>query len=167
MSASDAGQPSLPFSFSCLGLSGINRVCPRNEWDIGGVCNSVSGFSFGSYMQTLEPIGKQYAVPQIPDAHESEFEVQANLYSALKTKGVDVRGEVAWFDPGTRTHCRFDLVIYENKAPVHILEVKARQVKHKTCLEDTRQGRRYRLFGIPVTFIYGSADASLFVNSWG
>lgn len=117
-------------------------------------------------MQTLEPTGNKYSVPILTSTYESEFEVQANLYSALKTKGVDVRGEVAWFDPETRMHCRFDLVIYRDLAPAHILEVKARPIKHKTVLEDTRQGRRYRLFGIPVTFIFGADDAKLFLNSW-
>ncbi len=117
-------------------------------------------------MKTLEPIDSRYSIAKEYSAPASEFEVQAYLYNALMKKGHDVRGEVAWFDPDLRVHCRFDLVIYKETKPHRILEVKSAPRKYiKTPLEDTRQGRRYRLFGVPVTFVYGMADAKQFLET--
>jgi len=94
---------------------------------------------------------------------ETEFEVQAKLFSALKQHGFEVRGEVSWRLKPIGS-CRFDIVIYEGGEPARIVEVKSSPVKHRSgTLEDTRQGRRYRLFGVPVTFVYGSADADAFL----
>lgn len=94
---------------------------------------------------------------------QSEFEVQAWLYNALRTNGHDVRGEVPVYGlfglRKTKVSCRFDLVIFKNKVPVVILEVKAKTVNHKNGIEATRQGRNYILFGIPVLMIYGMNDA--------
>ena len=120
-------------------------------------------FGFLFQMITLQPVNKQYTLNGKRDTH-SEFEVQAYLYNELQKLGYVVRGEVRWFDPETRIHCRFDLVIYDGDAPYWIIEVKPHAPgKRKMNLEDTRQGRRYRLFGIPVTFIYGISDATDFL----
>jgi type I site-specific restriction-modification system R (restriction) subunit len=116
-------------------------------------------------MQTLETLGKEHNIPVLPDDYETEFEVQASLYAALKTHGFKVRGEVKWVNKKTRETCRFDLVIYENARPTRIVEVKAAHIKHRNGLEVTRQARRYRNFGVPVTFVYGAGDAATFLQT--
>lgn len=120
-------------------------------------------------MQTLEPLASDYTVPKGPDGRETEFEVQAALFSSLRRIGLDVRGEVKWCHTAKkgarRETCRFDLVIYRDDRPVRIVEVKAAPMKHKDGVENTRQGRRYRRFGVPVTFIYGASDAARFVDT--
>lgn len=116
-------------------------------------------------MTRLEPIDSKYTVP-VRDESPSEFEVQAFLYGELKKMGRNVRGEVKWFDPDLRVQCRFDLVIYGERGAEQIVEVKPTARKWvKTPLEDTRQGRRYRLFGVPVTFVYGMEDARKFLEA--
>lgn len=115
-------------------------------------------------MKTLEPVSSEYQIPEVIDGHECEFSVQAFLYTDLLEAGFDVRGEVPWRNKKARMSCRFDVVIYEFGRPVWIVEVKARPVSHRTVVEDTRQGRRYRMFGVPVTFVYGPEDAQRFVQ---
>ena len=113
---------------------------------------------------TLEPISDKYTIP-LRDSSPSEFEVQAYLYGKLLALGFEVRGEVKWFDPDLRVQCRFDLVMYDDGRATQIIEVKPAQRKWtKTPLEDTRQGRRYRLFGVPVTFVYGMEGAQRFLE---
>jgi hypothetical protein len=117
---------------------------------------------------TLEPVTNRYKI-SYPEK-ESEFEVQAFLFSSLKALGLDVRGEVqchgAFGMRSKKASCRFDLVLFEDKEAVLVLEVKARPVKHKTSVEDTRQGRRYPHFGVPVRFIYGMEDAKEFLSTY-
>lgn len=96
---------------------------------------------------------------------ESEFEVQAYLYMTLRARGYDVRGEVQVFGEfglrKTKAACRFDLVLFsDEKESLCVFEVKARKVKHKTTVEETRQGKRYPLFGVPVHFVYGMEGAN-------
>lgn len=96
---------------------------------------------------------------------QSEFEVQAYLYGALKAQGLDVRGEVCVFGlfgmREAKAVCRFDLVVFENKNPILILEVKARHVTHKNGIEANRQFKRYTTFGLPVWFVYGMDGAEI------
>lgn len=104
-----------------------------------------------------------------PD-HVSEFEVQAELYFKIKQSlpTADVRGEVK--SRGThglreaKTACRFDLVVYDGIVAVCIVEVKGGSVRHNTTIEDTRQGQRYRTYGVPVIVCYGSDDIDQTVN---
>jgi hypothetical protein len=121
-------------------------------------------------MQTLEPLSTTYTVPQGPKGRETEFEVQAALFSALRNAGAEIRGEVKWCEDRIkgkrRETCRFDLVLYRDGVPVRILEIKCSAVRHKNGVESTRQGSRYRHFGVPVTFIYGSEDAEQFVHDY-
>lgn len=114
---------------------------------------------------TLEPVAATYNVAY-PTRDMNEFELHAWLYGKLKNIGLDVRGEVRWFDPVERIQCRFDLVIFENKRPHQIIEVKPPAAKRGKSVEDTRQGRRYRLFGVPVTFVYGAEDAKALLGSF-
>lgn len=121
-------------------------------------------------MKTLVPITNQYEVPTGPSSRETEFEVQAALFISLKAAGIAVRGEIKWCGRASkdarRETCRFDLVIYELGRAVHIIEVKAAPMQHKDGVEATRQGQRYRRFGVPVTFVYGSDDAAGFLSFW-
>lgn len=119
-------------------------------------------------LKTLESTGSEREIGMRYDAPLLEFEVHAYLYSALRAKGVKVRGEVPWIDTKTREYCRFDLVIYDDELkPAQILEIKARPVRHQTAVEDTRQCKRYRCFGIPTTFVYGMEGADTFLRSVG
>lgn len=103
-----------------------------------------------------------------PD-HVSEFEVHSELYMQLKQyTNADIRAEVK--SRGThglrkeKTACRFDLVAFvENKA-ICIIEVKDKEVRHKTSIHDTRQGIRYPTYGIPVIVCYGLCDIQLVVD---
>lgn len=112
----------------------------------------------------MRPVSDEWKIPA-PHYRPSEFEVQAFLWSGLKSLGIDVRGEVRWQQKKPRIHCRFDLVIYEEAKAVRIIEVKAAPVKHKHGLHNTRQGTRYCKFGVPVTFVYGMSDAQEFLGS--
>jgi type I site-specific restriction-modification system R (restriction) subunit len=76
----------------------------------------------------------------------SEFEIQASVWSVLKKNGVDVRGEVKALG------CRFDLVIYKNKEPICIIEVKNKRRDKPEYEVKSKQLKRYRLFGIPVLY---------------
>lgn len=106
----------------------------------------------------IEPVKQQFVVPT--PKRESEFDVQAQLWSSLRSKGIDVRGEVktrAKFEGCRKSSvtCRFDLVVYAQGEAVLIIEVKARPVAHKNGFADTRQGTRYPCFGIPAVVAYG------------
>lgn len=114
----------------------------------------------------IEATGRDFEIGY-PEVH-SEFEVQAFLFSELKLAGFDARGEVQvhglFGQRSTKASCRFDIVIFKDKQAIMVLEVKARSVKHKSGVENTRQGKRYPLFGVPVYFIYGMEDAKEFLS---
>ena len=114
-------------------------------------------------MKRIEPTSQENRVVY-PD-HVSEFEVQAELFFALKgIPELDVRGEVK--SRGThglrpaKTACRFDIVPFVGEKALCIVEVKGGHVKHKTAMEDTRQGTRYPTYGIPVLVCYGMSDVA-------
>jgi hypothetical protein len=120
---------------------------------------------------TLTALSADYSIHCPDDSYASEFEVQAFLYSALKALGVDVRGEVKWagklpehLSKKKKAACRFDLVIFKDRQAVDILEIKTAPVTHSRGLEKTRQGTRYRLFGVSVTFIYGMPSAKEYLR---
>jgi hypothetical protein len=54
---------------------------------------------------------------------KTEFEVQAELYNYLCSKGLDVRGELS-FKCFPKRGARFDLVFFKNKIDKAIIEVK-------------------------------------------
>jgi|GEM_PF-3209308 len=110
----------------------------------------------------------------------SEFEVQAFIYWKLKELGLNVRGEVKVpFDNSSelvkyrraqsrgQAYCRFDLAIFENNALVEVIEVKTAQSKYYRGpgWTATRQGRRYRSFGVPVTIVHGMKAAEALVEA--
>lgn len=114
-------------------------------------------------MKTLPPLSDSLPIPS-RDVNPTEFEVQAFIFSELKKSSVDVRGEVSYKDYRTRKFYRFDLVIYKDNMPVEIVEVKANLVKHRNGVENTRQAKKYRQFGVKVTFVYGMSDAAKFIT---
>lgn len=88
----------------------------------------------------------------------SEFEVQAYLWSKLRERGVDVRGEVTSRDGRNR----FDLVIFENHLPVLIIEVKPDNMNFSPL----KQVTRYEGFGLPVELVVGEAGAAAFIGKY-
>ena len=121
-------------------------------------------------MKTLIATNTNHEIPY--PLRESEFDVQAYLFNRLQEIGLNVKGEVKvkgkFGLKKKQLCCRFDLVIFDsNKNPTLIIEVKSGMVSHKTCVEDTRQGKRYIHFGVPVCFVYGMEEARVFVNNFG
>ena len=114
-------------------------------------------------MIRLNSISSEFIVPS-RDKNPTEFEVHAQLFSRLKSLGVDVRGEITYTDIHTNERYRFDLVIYKNGKAIELIEVKSHPVKHKTTLENTRQAKKYRRFGIDVCFVYGLNDVDEYIN---
>ena len=102
-----------------------------------------------------------------------EFEIQAYLYSKLREFGINIRGEVKVHYSSTGTKfdkqatCRFDLAEFREGKLVGIIEVKSKKIKHKTAdgWNGTRQGKRYKNYGVPVLIVYGLEDAERIVSS--
>jgi glutaredoxin len=100
-------------------------------------------------------LAERLAVIQSP-SYETEFEVQAFLYSSLKLLGWHVRGELATICKS----CRFDLVVFDRDGkPFRVIEVKKR-----TALEASKQAARYAEFGVPVSVIQGMKQAQRFID---
>lgn len=98
--------------------------------------------------------------PTVP----TEFEVQAYLWNKLKEKGINARGEIKTKYEKKFT-VRFDIAIFNDGKLAHIIEIKKSKIKHKTTWENTRQGYRYKQFGVPVTILYGMEDAINFLKN--
>lgn len=103
-----------------------------------------------------------------PDKH-SEFEVQCHIYNTLRDMGVDARGEVMT-QAGT---ARLDIVIYEAKRPVMILEIKRSrpkrnrfQSRRQNKIARESQCRRYERFGVRVVLVEGMTGAEKFLESF-
>jgi hypothetical protein len=73
----------------------------------------------------------------------SEFEIHAEVFMILKGLGYDIRGEVS--APGSR----FDLVMFKNKEPKVVIEVK-RLKRPNRFRSNGRRISRYRSYGVPV-----------------
>jgi len=86
----------------------------------------------------------------------TEFEIQAEIYHLLREAKIEVRGEVTakhlW--NGKIRRCKFDLIVFHNKKPVIVIEVKqwGHSTANKGILIDhnSRQAEKYRTFGLPV-----------------
>lgn len=97
----------------------------------------------------------------------SEFEVQAFIYEQLKQIGYTVRGEVKT-KCGT---CIFDIVVYADRRPVRVIEVKkskkfgslSRQGKRHFSRLRAEQVRRYESFGVPVDLVCTLHDAREYI----
>lgn len=96
---------------------------------------------------------------------ESEFEVQANLYWALKNEGFHVRGEVnEWCqDFGEDHRVFFDLVVFTAiRLPLAIIECKNSETLVRL---GKRQTRRYGQFGVPVLACFNSGQIAQTVTA--
>lgn len=109
-----------------------------------------------------------------PSPFHSEFEVQAYVYSELRCRGFNVRGEVS-----ATTRSKFDLVVFSSEEkPLRIVEVK--KLKKETVLKlakDTAIGRqnlrsmenqvrKYLSYQIPVDLVLGMEDAIRYVKEF-
>jgi hypothetical protein len=97
---------------------------------------------------------------------ETEFEVQAMLYTELRSLGFNVRGEVpAVWNVKPLRKCRFDLAEFVDGKMVGIIEVKSAPITHRTAQgwNGTRQGYRYSRWGVPVAVVYGMKQAQMLV----
>ena len=121
-------------------------------------------------MLTLLPNSSNREIGKPDRDYRTEFEVQAFLYMRLREMNIDARGEVVVrlkAENGRYEQHRFDIVIFDGATATQIIEVKSGPIKHKNGVENTRQARRYREFGVPVTFIYGMEQAEEFLAALG
>jgi hypothetical protein len=89
--------------------------------------------------------------PTIAQPHKpTEFEIQAELYSKLKTHGFNVRGEVRAKNQGLKS--QFDLVVFHGCDAAVIIEVKDSPCLGLLNGKKTRQSEKYHAYGIPVLF---------------
>jgi hypothetical protein len=117
----------------------------------------------------LQPLSSDVAIPY--PKRLTEFEIQSRVYTSLRAMGYDARGEIVWqritnsSGKTKREKCRFDVLIFEDKKVVEIVEIKNSVKSNRGNLETTRQGTRYRRFGVPVVFIHGDTDATNYLNT--
>ena len=80
----------------------------------------------------------------------SEFEMQAELFFALKKAGFSVRGEVPAFNQGKKSI--FDLVVFSGDSAEIIIEVK--NTPHLALLhgKQTKQAKKYKAYGLAVIY---------------
>ena len=86
----------------------------------------------------------------------TECDIVCYLVKNLRFKGVDARTEV-WAEDKTS---RFDIVIFKDRNPIRILEVKSSKKKRTTP-----QRRKYSKYEIPLHFIKGLKEAKEFVQN--
>lgn len=96
---------------------------------------------------------------------DSEFDVQAELWRRLKEIGFDVRGEVRAVcdDGGKRSRTRLDLVVFDNRRAIAIIECKNSD-KSTRCVVTGRQGRRYSKFSLPLFLCVNRSKIDLTVE---
>lgn len=89
----------------------------------------------------------------------TEFEIQSALYSLLKSRGFNVRGEVTakHFWNGKIRRAKLDLVVFNlKKEPAIIIETKqwGRGSLHlpPDFRRDSHQAKKYESFGLPLLF---------------
>ena len=85
----------------------------------------------------------------------SEFEIQAYLFNNLLERGIDARGNVT----SKNRISRFDIVIFRDKKPLHLLEIK-RPGAHMS----TKQRDKYEAYGLSLTIISSFKDADNFLS---
>ena len=119
-------------------------------------------------LHTFKPTASIYQI-EMEDS-PTEFEIQAFIYWSLKSKGVSVRGEikVSCADAASNTTgtCRFDILIFNENRLSRIVEVKKNPFRDLAQIRIGRQCRRYRRFGVPVTYVFGMESARKFVESF-
>lgn len=123
------------------------RSLPQGLVDKGtgtGMKNKVSRKAYYSRFKV--------GVIPFPD-HDSEFDVQAEMWDSIRKAGYTVRGEVRALceELGEKHIVQFDLVIYDENARAKvIIECKNNSVPGLEINPKTRQGRRYQTFQVPI-----------------
>lgn len=84
----------------------------------------------------------------------AEFEIQAELYTAIKELGFDVRGEVKAY------RSMFDLVVFKLYKPKCIIEVKSSKniIRSRERLSKSGQHRKYSMFNLPLVYCYSKQE---------
>jgi hypothetical protein len=100
-------------------------------------------------MKTVNKIWEFKGEIEYP-THFSEFEIQAELYGLLRNMKLDVRGELH------QKPCRFDLVVFDGKKAVCIIEVKKWVLKKEPT--KTKQFKKYSNYGLPVIYCVNMED---------
>jgi len=85
----------------------------------------------------------------IPE-RKSEFELQAELFFALKEAGFYVRGEVSALNQGKKSI--FDLVVFVDGKAEIIIEVKNTPHLALLCGKQTKQAQKYKTYGLAVIY---------------
>lgn len=97
------------------------------------------------------------AVRVIEPKRETEFEIQAVIWSGLRKLGLNARGEVKCAFNG-RAQVRFDIAIFEHGELVGLIECKKAGKQLGTDWTLTRQGSRYAQFNVPVRLVRGIVE---------
>jgi hypothetical protein len=89
----------------------------------------------------------------------SEFEIQSTLYHALRQRGYDVRGEVLVqtqekIGNAHKTIFRLDLVVFKDRAPFLIIEVKKKNRRNGI----RQQMKNYSRVGVRVMPCVGEKE---------
>jgi hypothetical protein len=101
----------------------------------------------------------------------SEFEIQSFIYTELRKRGLDARGEVRT----TSSKSRFDIVVFDaEKKPIRIIEVKVNRLKKNTRNESEQkeisrrveQLARYARQGVQIDVVFGMKEAAEYVLRW-
>jgi uncharacterized protein YjhX (UPF0386 family) len=94
---------------------------------------------------------------------QSEFEIHAYLFCKLRVAKLDARGEVNWVTGLSKRgwkHCRCDIVIFKDKIPRLIIEVK----RKKKDRSHSRQQGKYSIAGVPVLWCCGFSEIDALVD---
>lgn len=89
--------------------------------------------------------------------HRSEFEIQAWLFVKIRSQGIDARGECFSSKRVSNKGCRLicDLVLFEEKKPFRVIEVKS-EFASKVSV------RKYDRLGLPVDLVFGGDHENYF-----
>lgn len=83
----------------------------------------------------------------------NEFDIQVYIWEQLKAHGFIPRGEfgASCVDYDGEEHiCIFDIVAFHPKTKEALAIFEAKKPNKRVDVSKSKQGRRYRLFGIPI-----------------
>ena len=103
------------------------------------------------------PTTRDESIQVVEPTHETEFEIQAELWSGLRRLGFNARGEVRCQFAG-RAQVRFDVAVFDGGALVGVIECKREGKQAGSDWSATRQGARYSQFGVPIRLVRGMGD---------
>jgi hypothetical protein len=101
----------------------------------------------GEYMRVFLQLSNDFIIKNV-NYPANETEIHSELYCRLKKDGFLVRAEYPY------GNCRFDLVVFNKKQAIAIIEVKSEKKGKSKSLENTGQGYKYRQYGIPLIQFY-------------